>query len=735
MMHTSKTLCRIGLCFFLLLSAPLFLQAQGTENFSRLSAGEEIPPFLMKYEQEVFSADLERCKTDRVAGATYKKFTRSGAEAMKDILYSGNILFEDPVSAYLKQILDVLLEKEPELRKQIQVYAYKSSAVNAFMLPNGLLLVNLGLIANTTCEAELAYILAHELIHFTECHNLDQYVDRVERKWTQKGYVSDYLEYHARSRTHENEADRGGMERFYKHTPYSPDAVTNAFRILEFAHLPFDEDPVRKEEFAASVFELKEDYFLRQFNPVKSRSLVSDTLSTHPNITARRVAMENLIAGASKEEKRKFIQPEEKYQEIRLLARMESLNQMMIEGEYVEAFYNARIVEKEMPGHPFAPSVKAASLYALSRIRNKGLFKHLPGKSDGEGAYHSATHFINAIDRQELTLLALRESWKALQLDPGDAYMKLVVKDLFKDILTDLKAGMAEFSDYAYGDTSFLLVERVEEEQTKYEKLTSQNKVIPLKEWDMWHYMLADLKQDSAFMKAYEAAYLEAQAEKLGEILSQEASPRDVKRGEIAIFLQDPVFAKFKPRSSQNAEGLSYRKSRSQSLARTIRRLGRPLNARIFLEESRDIHEKGGYQALSLARESSREYRQISDLNIHAWSCRDYIRGKVTPDASLLMQTIVQRERVRRVTGSNFFPLAASAFLNPLLPATLFLSFSGEYQTEVRVGVMDLTTGKRAYESSTLFQGWGGLDYARNFIYQTIYKTKASVYANEKSKY
>jgi hypothetical protein len=208
-----------------------------------------------------------------------------------------------------------------------------------------------------------------------------------------------------------------------------------------------------------------------------------------------------------------------------------------------------------------------------------------------------------------------------------------------------------------------------------------------------------------------------------------------VKRGEIAIFLQDPVFAKFKPRSSQNSDGLRYRKSRSQSLARTIRRLGRPLNARIILEESRDIHEKGGYQALSLARESSREYRQISDLNIHAWSCRDYIRGKVTPDASLLMQTIVQRERVRRISGSNFFPLAASAFLNPLLPATLFLSFSGEYQTEVRVGVMDLTTGKRAYEASTLFQGWGGLDYARSFIYQTIYKTKASVYANEKSKY
>lgn len=83
------------------------------------------------------------------------------------ILKSGQI-YEDPkLRGYLQGIMDDLF---PEFDGKIRVQLLKDPVLNAFAMPNGSIYINIGLIAALENEAQIATVLAHEGIHFTQKH-------------------------------------------------------------------------------------------------------------------------------------------------------------------------------------------------------------------------------------------------------------------------------------------------------------------------------------------------------------------------------------------------------------------------------------------------------------------------------------------------------------------------------------------------------------------------------------
>lgn len=81
------------------------------------------------------------------------------------------LIYDDPdLNAYLQEITDSLF---PDFIGKIKVRAFKSSNLNAFVMPNGNVFVNIGLLARMENEAQLASVLAHEGIHFTQRHSLE----------------------------------------------------------------------------------------------------------------------------------------------------------------------------------------------------------------------------------------------------------------------------------------------------------------------------------------------------------------------------------------------------------------------------------------------------------------------------------------------------------------------------------------------------------------------------------
>jgi len=95
---------------------------------------------------------------------------------INEILLGGKILFGDPTTKYVQNVAKNVLVNEPELFNQLRFYVVKSGSVNAFATQQGIIFVNIGLLSKLNNEAELAFIIAHEISHYKREHLLKSYI-------------------------------------------------------------------------------------------------------------------------------------------------------------------------------------------------------------------------------------------------------------------------------------------------------------------------------------------------------------------------------------------------------------------------------------------------------------------------------------------------------------------------------------------------------------------------------
>jgi predicted Zn-dependent protease len=87
-----------------------------------------------------------------------------------------------------------------------------------------------------TCEAQLAFVLAHEIAHYQKKHVLETFDWKVKnaRQNDQIVKLSNY------SKEKEFEADKGGLA-LYSAAGYGKDYVFETFDVLMYSYLPFDD--------------------------------------------------------------------------------------------------------------------------------------------------------------------------------------------------------------------------------------------------------------------------------------------------------------------------------------------------------------------------------------------------------------------------------------------------------------------------------------------------------------
>jgi predicted Zn-dependent protease len=134
--------------------AGALLVACSLSAVGNLQAGEALPLPADKSAVAPETAEEERIWSE----------AREYAEA---IAKSDQIYDDAMLTAYVQGVADRLF---PELRGRIVVTLLKGPQFNAFVLPDGHMYVNLGLLARFEDEAQLATVLAHEGVHFTDHH-------------------------------------------------------------------------------------------------------------------------------------------------------------------------------------------------------------------------------------------------------------------------------------------------------------------------------------------------------------------------------------------------------------------------------------------------------------------------------------------------------------------------------------------------------------------------------------
>lgn len=108
------------------------------------------------------------------AGPDEQEVWQSLARVEEAIRTSPQRLIAPELDAYTRRVVERLIGRPaPELR----IYLMCDAMPNAAMLPNGMMIVNTGLLARVRNDAQLAAVLGHEAGHYFRRHSLDLYRD------------------------------------------------------------------------------------------------------------------------------------------------------------------------------------------------------------------------------------------------------------------------------------------------------------------------------------------------------------------------------------------------------------------------------------------------------------------------------------------------------------------------------------------------------------------------------
>lgn len=467
-----------------------------------------------KYKEQVLEIGKDIKNRDK---KNQKQFLLQSNYAIDDILKSGMVLFNDPASVYVNKVLGNLPIDEELKNRSPRAYILNSSAVNAFATDQGIIFVSLGLLARLENEAQLAFILSHELMHIQHRHSIDKFVTSkaVDKRKSRKGNMDEvaidrkFFEKAMYSRTLEEEADEDGFELFLK-SDYDPNATENVFKMLYYSYLPFDEVIFEKSFFEDQNYILPNHLWLDSVNVI---SVMTDNeeevnKSTHPSSFKRMLKLKSKLIDL-KEEKgnQKFLLPEEEFFKIQKMARYQIPFLNLYNENFPEAIYTSHLLLKKYPDDAELKKVIGKSLYMTAKYSNEEELDKIIIEIDSngeandrnriEGASHQVYNLLNVMDRKGLTILALRYNWKLYQSLREDAELKALLDDLFMEFASHYD-NLEEFSNHPKSKDTVRMTDEVKKEEE-----IDKNRTINATPY--WSYAFVNELDEEAFKKNFDS--------------------------------------------------------------------------------------------------------------------------------------------------------------------------------------------------------------------------------------
>jgi predicted Zn-dependent protease len=165
------------------------------------------------------------------------------AQEEQDAINGSGVLYQDAeIENYLNQIAKKLHANSisPDISFQIKVV--KDPNLNAFAFPNGVIYIHTGILARMDNEAQLAALLAHEMVHCTHRHSIRVLRSIKDRTQAKTATVLEFAQFlgitgsiasiNGYTRELETEADRVGLDLAVK-ANYDPREVLKLFELLK----------------------------------------------------------------------------------------------------------------------------------------------------------------------------------------------------------------------------------------------------------------------------------------------------------------------------------------------------------------------------------------------------------------------------------------------------------------------------------------------------------------------
>lgn len=504
----------------------LFLFQVTLAQYEPLQSSGDVPkdfttPSYVKFKKELEQVDQSAKRRTR---KNQKEFFLESNFSIDDLLKSGRVMFNDPVSQYVTEVANELLKDEPRLQKKLRFYAIRTSSVNAFATGQGIILINMGLIAQLENEAQLAFILAHEISHYREKHALEFYLeskalDRENRRgFFKKKNIDTKLAKNQFSKEQETEADALGLELFLK-SNYDLAAIQGAFDVLQYSYLPFNDVAFNKSYFEDEYLIFPKRYQLGKINPITTGTEIENSKSTHPSLSSRREAANDIIQEKDNSTRQKYLISKSRFQELKEKARFDLMEYNLRNYEYYEAIYHAYLLQQDFPENIYLKKVIAKALYGAAKFSNHDKFKDISlDHEDVQGEFGSLVHFINKLERIDLNALALRYAYHLKDEFKDDQVFQNMIEELCQEMVNkhinqlekfkSVKPNLAELyppkvEEKIEKDTSEVTFEEYgSDEQSKLEKIRTKKETQPKSKFI--HYAFGDFLDNPDFQTLLE---------------------------------------------------------------------------------------------------------------------------------------------------------------------------------------------------------------------------------------
>lgn len=386
----------------------------------------------------------------------YLDFWKIQYNAVDNLIRSGLPSFDDPLTRYLNNIKDILLKDQPALADEVRLYLFRRPSVNARSLANGVIFIHTGLLAHAQSEAEIAYVVAHEIAHHTERHLYQAFEDF---QGMQGGWGSSRLDPFAarqtmlrRSRENEIEADSVGFE-LYQKSPYAPAAVDSVLTRLHESYITYGRHRVDSTTLSVEGHRIPSLYFRKDISPISKEEDYRDEDHSHPNIARRRAILDSLMGQDSSAEGagQYFTLGQERFANIRRLARFEQIREYLLYGYYGDALYLIEGMERDYPDSPFLEKSRIQALFGLAGFKAIDDISEVARSTyQVEGPSQQMHHLIKQLSREQFVAVALKHTLEAKERFPEDRDYRYYARQLARYLHLHCKT---DPEDYAMDTT------------------------------------------------------------------------------------------------------------------------------------------------------------------------------------------------------------------------------------------------------------------------------------------
>lgn len=682
-----------------------------------------------------------------------EEFTREVNYYSQQRLTSGLILWNDPMSKYITDIARLLLKDDTALFNKLRFYAYKTPDPNAYTSATGAIMVTVGMLAQLDNEAQLAYILSHEIMHYKQQHMLKGFRKR-EKLEEKTGNAPSYMwsrNYFQFTREHELESDAMGFD-LYSQTKYRASEALRVFDVLEYSDLPFDDVLFDTLWFNRNDMQVPGGYFRREVDPIYSDDNYEDRNSTHPNVRKRRMALISSVDSVSEEGRVLYLISKDKFLQVRERSRYEVCRLHMLVRDYPEAIYCAYMLLQKHPNDLYLRKLVGYALYNLttyqqtksgsnnslffdpsmmymnyrggrySRLQSGGYYR-LPNWEKSSGQQQQLFHLFDKLEADELTVLTLTYNWDLYRSDTTDHFQAQLCDSLFSMLVYKQNLPRSYFSTVSVNvareklrqDSLQRAKDMGETGDSKYSKL-DKFKLSSEKERFV-KFAFVDLLKDSLFVQRFNYYTIQrktfvdpveepswfgrsemSKKERKAEDAAEEAAGFGINKV-LVICPEYETYQQKKRRERENPQNFAASENGQLTLCNVIRKAAQENGVQTtilapFEMDSLDTDSFADMATLNewffeRMRHGNNRYTQC--LNNKAET--DSIAQKY--NVRYIMFTAVETARMKRIQRPILYTVTCVIF-----PPALYKLFIPRVRYSYDVAVLDLQTGDVVYVDS-----------------------------------